>query len=287
VPRRRGRALRQTQALHALAHPLRVRILEQLREPASAAEVARRLAKAAAVSAGSGGSAHGPRQLAPSRQNLNYHLKELARGGLVRRTGRRRAGGFTETLYQANADSLVITAEGPVALADCETADTETGQTLPAGRWQGTVHSLHVALAAGSPMTTVEQVRAVAGRGLEGDRYFEGIGTFSKKPGTGRDVTLIELEALRALFTDHGVELAPSDARRNVVTCGVPLNHLVGHEFRVGRVVLRGMRFCEPCTYLSGVVGKDVKTGLIHRGGLRADIVRAGTIRVGDHVSPC
>jgi DNA-binding transcriptional ArsR family regulator len=267
VPRRPGRALRQTQALHALAHPLRVRILEQLREPASAAEVARRLNE--------------------SRQNLNYHVKELARGGLVRRTGRRRAGGFTETLYQANANSLVVTAEGAVALADCETAGAETGEALPAGRWRGTVWSLHVATTAGAPMTTVDQVRAVAGRGLEGDRYFEGIGTFSKKPGTGRDVTLIELEALRTLFSDHGVELAPADARRNIVTCGVPLNHLVGREFRVGRVVLRGMRFCEPCTYLARVVGQDVMTGLIHRGGLRADIVRAGTIRVGDHVSPC
>ena len=267
MSRRPARALSKTQALHALAHPLRIRILEQLREPASAAEVARRLNE--------------------SRQNLNYHLKELARGGLVRRTGARRAGGFTETLYQANADSVVVTAEGPIGLADCDTVVAESGELLPAGRWQGTVHSLHVAPAGGAPMTTVEQVRAVAGQGLEGDRYFEGIGTFSTKPGTGRDVTLIELEALRALFTDHGVELASADARRNVVTCGVPLNHLVGREFRVGKAVLRGMRFCEPCTYLSGLVGKDVKTGLIHRGGLRADIVRGGTLRIGDSIQPC
>jgi len=127
VPRRAGRAVRESEALHALAHPLRVRILEQLREPASAAEVARRLAKAAAVSAGPGGSARGPRQLVPSRQNLNYHLKELARGGFARRTGTRRVGGFTETLYQASADSVVVTAGGPVALADCDTAAVEAG----------------------------------------------------------------------------------------------------------------------------------------------------------------
>jgi DNA-binding transcriptional ArsR family regulator len=267
VPRRAGRALDETEALHALAHPLRIRILEQLREPASAAEVARRLKE--------------------SRQNLNYHLKELARGGLVRRTGTRRSGGFTETLYQANADSVVITAEGPVVLADCLTAVGESGEPLPAGRWQGVVHSLHLAPAGAAPMETVGEARAVAGRGLEGDRYFHGTGTFSPKPGTGRHVTLIELEALRALQLDHGVALDPAEARRNVVTCGVPLNHLVGREFRVGRVVLRGMRFCEPCTYLSGLVGKDVKTGLIHRGGLRADIVRGGTIRVGNRVAPC
>jgi DNA-binding transcriptional ArsR family regulator len=260
------RLVRQAQTLHALAHPLRVRILEQLREPASAAEVARRLNE--------------------SRQNLNYHLKELARGGLARRTGTRRAGGFTETLYQASADSLVVTANGPVALHDCDTVAAEAGERLPAGRWQGVVHSLHVASTGGAPVETVEQVRAVAGRGLEGDRYFDGTGTFSKKPGTGRHVTLIELEALHALLVDHGVILDPAEARRNVVTCGVPLNHLVGREFRVGRVLLSGMRFCEPCTHLSGLVGKDVKTGLIHRGGLRADIVRGGTIRTGDQVAP-
>src|SRR6266545_3117071 len=157
MPRRPGRALRETQALHALAHPLRVRILEQLREPASAAEVARRLNE--------------------SRQNLNYHLKELARGGFARRTGTRRVGGFTETLYQASADSVVV--------------------------------SLHVAAAAGAPVESIQQVRAATGRGLEGDRYFDGTGTFSRKPGTGRHVTLIELEAIRALLAEQGVTLDP------------------------------------------------------------------------------
>jgi DNA-binding transcriptional ArsR family regulator len=259
--------LDEQRALHALAHPLRVRILEQLREPASAAELARRLGE--------------------SRQNLNYHLKELERGGLVRRVGDRPAGGFTETLYEANADSVVVSAGGPVALADCDTAYGEPAQPLPAaGRWRGVIHSLHVAPAGGAPVGTVASVRAVEDRGLEGDRYFAGTGTFSKKPGTGRHVTLVELEALHALLSEYGVELEPREARRNVVTCGVPLNHLVGRGFRVGRVVLRGMRSCEPCKYLSGLVEKDVKTGLIHRGGLRADIMHGGIIRVGDAIVP-
>ena len=256
----------EADALHALAHPLRVRILDQLREPASAAELARRLNE--------------------SRQNLNYHLKELARGGLARRAGTRRVGGFTETLYQASADAVVVSAKGPVALANCDTVAGDSGEPLPAGRWEGTVHSLHVAPAAGAQMTSVEEVRAIAGRGLEGDRYAEGAGTFSRKAGTGRHVTLIELEALRALLVEHEIALEPGEARRNVVTCGVPLNHLVGREFRIGRVVVKGMRLCEPCTYLSGLVGEDVRTGLIHRGGLRADIVRGGTLRVGSAVRP-
>ena len=152
--------------------------------------------------------------------------------------------------------------------------------------WQGTVHSLHIATAGGGTVETVEEVRAVEGRGLEGDRYFDGTGTFSKTPGNGRHVTLIELEAIEALLVEQGVTLDPAEARRNVVTSGVPLNHLVGREFRVGGVVLMGQRLCEPCTYLSGLVGEDVKAGLIHRGGLRADIVQGGTIRPGDQVTP-
>jgi DNA-binding transcriptional ArsR family regulator len=267
MPRAAVRARSQAETLHALAHPLRLRILEELRKPASAAEVARRLT-------------------GESRQNVNYHLKALERGGLVRRAGTRRAGALTETLYEAKADGVVVTGAGPVALPDCDDGPGEIADPLPGGRWQGAVHSLHVGPAAGAPLSTVDRVRAVAGRGLEGDRYFEGTGTFSRKPGTGRHLTLIELETLRALAAD-GIALDPAEARRNVVTCGVPLNHLVGRELRIGSVVLRGMRLCEPCTYLSGLVGRDVKTGLIHRGGLRADIVRGGTIRAGAAVRPC
>ncbi len=180
----------------------------------------------------------------------------------------------------------MVSAGGPIALDDCDTAVAENGELLPSGRWQGVVHSLHVAATAGAPIQDLAEARVVAERGIEGDRYFDGIGTFSPKPGVGRHVTLIELEAIRALQTERNVLLEPGAARRNVVTCGVPLNHLVGREFRIGKAVLRGMRLCEPCTYLSGLVGKSAMTGLIHRGGLRADVVRAGTIRVGDAIQP-
>jgi MOSC domain-containing protein YiiM len=150
----------------------------------------------------------------------------------------------------------------------------------------GAVASIHLAAAAEATASAVQEVRAVAGRGLEGDRYFGGSGTFSDRPGDGRDVTLIELEALEALRAETGIELGPGDSRRNLATCGVPLNHLVGHQFRVGEVVLRGARLCEPCSHLARLTEAGVLPGLVHRGGLRADIVVGGLIRAGDPILP-
>ena len=152
--------------------------------------------------------------------------------------------------------------------------------------WQGVVVSIHLAGAAREPTTSVEAVRAVPGKGLEGDRYFRQKGTYSGRPGSGRDVTLIESEAIDGLQREYGVEMAPGESRRNIVTRGVPLNHLVGREFRVGEVALRGMRLCEPCSYLERLTQKPgVRRGLVHRGGLRAEIVTEGVIHVGDPVA--
>jgi MOSC domain-containing protein YiiM len=151
--------------------------------------------------------------------------------------------------------------------------------------WKGRVVSLHVCATAGAPVRSVREVRAVAGKGLEGDRYYRQSGTFSSEPGPGRDVTLIEIEAIEALRRDYGVELGPGESRRNIVTAGVALNHLVGTQFKVGDVVLHGARFCEPCAHLERLTAKGVQRGLIHRGGLRAEIVSGGTIRVGDDVA--
>lgn len=150
--------------------------------------------------------------------------------------------------------------------------------------WQGTVVSIHIAAAATGPLVSVNEVRAVPGKGLEGDRYFSRVGTYSNNPGLGRDVTLIEIEAFEALKRDYGIELAPGDSRRNIVTRGVPLNHLVGREFKVGEVTLRGIRLCEPCSHLERLSQKGVQRGLIHRGGLRTHVISGGTIRVGDIV---
>src|SRR5689334_20654900 len=151
---------------------------------------------------------------------------------------------------------------------------------------QGRLESIHIGPEAVAPLTAVGSVRAVLGRGLEGDRYFRQVGTFSSHPGSGRDVTLIEAEVLEALARDTGIRLEPGAARRNLVTRGVRLDALVGHLFRVGEVVLRGTRLCEPCMHLEALTHHGVMDALIHRGGLRTVIVEGGTISVGDAIVP-
>jgi hypothetical protein len=163
------------------------------------------------------------------------------------------------------------------------------------GVWEGEVVSIHIAPQGAAPMETVGEVRAVPGRGLAGDRYFAGRGHYSSKASFGgREVTLIEIEAIEALSEGVvnaegqrlGIKLAPGDARRNIVTSGVPLNHLVGRTFLVGPVLMRGARLCEPCTHLEGLTQAGVLGGLVHRGGLRAQILTEGVIRPGDIVRP-
>jgi MOSC domain-containing protein YiiM len=151
---------------------------------------------------------------------------------------------------------------------------------------EGIVVSLHVAPTGAAAMRSVEQVRALAGRGLEGDRYFNQLGTYSNDPGTGRHVTLMEIEAIEALIRDYDTDMAPGLSRRNIVTRGVALNHLVEREFTVGHVILRGKRLCEPCSHLEKLTRQGVMRGLIHRGGLRAEIVTGGMIRIGDTIVP-
>lgn len=152
--------------------------------------------------------------------------------------------------------------------------------------FKGTLVSIHIAGDAEKPMTSVREARAVPGRGLEGDRYFAGTGTYSKKPHPDREVTLIEIEAVEALRRDYEIELQPGDSRRNIVTRNVPLNHLVGREFRIGDVALRGLRLCEPCGHLEELTGRQVQKGLAHRGGLRAQVLTEGVIRAGDPIQP-
>jgi len=135
-------------------------------------------------------------------------------------------------------------------------------------------------------MISVESAQAIPGKGLEGDRYCLMTGTFSSAPSPHRQVTLIESESLETLARDYAIELEPGASRRNIVTRDVPLNHLVGTEFRVGEVLLRGTKLCEPCHHLEKVAGKAVRPGLVHRGGLRAEILNGGIIRPGDSIRP-
>ncbi len=150
--------------------------------------------------------------------------------------------------------------------------------------FKGTVVSIHIASQAEGRMVAVTEARAVPGKGLEGDRYFQQTGTYSAKPGPDREVTLIAAEAVEALRRDYGVTLDTGESRRNITTRGVPLEFLVGKEFTVGSVSLRGIRLCEPCGHLEELTREGVRAGLVHRGGLRAQILTEGVIRAGDAV---
>ena len=150
-------------------------------------------------------------------------------------------------------------------------------------RSRGHVEAIALANKAESPMTVVEHATARAGHGLEGDRYFDGRGTFSNRHAVGLDLTLIEAEALDELVLPAG-RLAPAEARRNVVTRGIDLNALVGTRFSIGTVECVGRRLCEPCAHLQRLTQPGALRGLVHRGGLRADVLSDGIIRVGDPV---
>jgi hypothetical protein len=147
----------------------------------------------------------------------------------------------------------------------------------------GTVELIALAAEAEGPMRAVSTAEAIGRRGLLGDRYERGEGTFSGKGGRGYDLTLVEAEALEEL-TARGVELAPVEARRNLVVRGIALDELIGQRFRVGEVECFGQRRCEPCSHLERLTRPGVLRGLVHRGGLRADVLSAGEIRIGDRV---
>ena len=136
-----------------------------------------------------------------------------------------------------------------------------------------------------APMAPRDSVAAVAGSGLIGDHYATG------KHGSGivkpdQEVTLIEQEAIQAACHEYQLSFDHLTTRRNLLTKGVPLNHLVGREFAVGEVILRGVELCEPCSHLEKLTFPGIKRSLVHRGGLRAHVVRSGTLHVGDPIMP-
>jgi MOSC domain-containing protein YiiM len=158
----------------------------------------------------------------------------------------------------------------------------------PAPRTTGHIDAIAIAPAAEAPMVRVDAAVARAHRGLEGDRYFDQRGTFSNPNGVGYDLTLIEAEALETLELASG-PLAPEQPRRNLITRGIDLNALVGREFTVGDVRCIGRRLCEPCAHLERLTANEGRPGtlraLVHKGGLRADVLGDGQIRVGDEIA--
>jgi MOSC domain-containing protein YiiM len=136
-----------------------------------------------------------------------------------------------------------------------------------------------------SAMESKEEVHAVPGKGLVGDRYFSGGETFSPQPQKPDfELTLIEGEKIKAFAHESGLPFTSSHARRNIVTDGIDLNELEGKEFLVGEVRIRGIRLCEPCDYLAKTSFPETLKGLVNKGGLRAQILSKGTIHVGDPI---
>lgn len=137
-----------------------------------------------------------------------------------------------------------------------------------------------------SPMENLYVAELIKGRGIVGDRYFSGRGTFSRKLAglPDKEITLIESEQVDEFNRMLLCHWKYRDFRRNVVTRGVDLNALEGKEFYIGDVRLRGIRLCEPCTHLGNKLGEEVVRAMVHKTGLRAQILHNGVIQVGDHV---
>jgi len=173
-------------------------------------------------------------------------------------------------------------------MAETQLVERGVSQTRWAG---GRLLHIHIAPAASFEMEEVDEANFVAGRGIEGDRYYLSTGTYSPKPDF-REVTLFEIEVLDALARNDPplqsgpIKLDPADHRRNLTVRGVPLNHLVGKHFRVGAAVLFGGRLNFPCKYLEELLGLPVYLPLYNRSGLNCRIERGGIVRRGDPVEP-
>lgn len=151
----------------------------------------------------------------------------------------------------------------------------------------GRIEAIHVAPESGAEMEAKDRVEAVSGQGLRGDRYFRDAGTYSESArDVSRELSIIESEAISAVERDYGISVGPDEHRRNLTTSDVGLNRLVGKRFRVGRAVCEGVELCEPCSYLESLLDRDgLHDALIHRGGIRAQIVSDGVIETGDSIS--
>jgi hypothetical protein len=193
---------------------------------------------------------------------------------------------FDESAYDAGAPTDVKPSELRRALVLVPLDPARPSGSLPQegiARTAGTVVALLTAARAEDAVEAHDSVELHAGRGIAGDRYFDGTGTFSAPEKHGQQLTLIESEVLDALH-DQGLSLAAADARRNIVTRGVDLNALVGQEFQIGTARCVGRRLCEPCSHLQRLTGTALLRPLVHRGGLRADILTSGVVRVGDPI---
>jgi hypothetical protein len=211
--------------------------------------------------------------------------------------GSRAAGDATAVLMFGTPSGVVLSPQDPSLLGRAATDlpiregyvlsgldpafITAPGSPMP--KLHGTVEVIALAPRATGALHVVERAHALADRGLEGDRYAAKAGTFTPVSDTirGYDLTLVEAEVLDGLMLADGSRLGYAAARRNIVTRGIDLNALVGRRFRIGNVECLGQRLCEPCSHLERLTTKGALRALIHRGGLRADVLNDGDIVTG------
>ena len=147
----------------------------------------------------------------------------------------------------------------------------------------GQIVEINLASDQGAPTIAYQQAQVVLGQGIDGDRKLRN--AEGKSPGAYlRQITLIEKEQIDRFNEVYGASMTPAETRRNVVTQGILLNDLVDHEFSVGSVRMRGTMLCEPCQYLQKLTGLPVVEGYLNRGGLCAEILTAGVIKLGDQI---
>jgi MOSC domain-containing protein YiiM len=157
----------------------------------------------------------------------------------------------------------------------------EYNQSTPLGR----VVAIYIAPAQGEPTEYVEQAHLIPRMGIEGDRYYYQARKSGKDTKTGHALTLVEQEAIEAICKLDGIPLTPDQTRRNIVTVGISLNSLVGWIFTIGEIQLRGVKLCEPCSYLAGRTDPRILSSMANRGGLRADIITDGIIHLNDIIT--
>jgi MOSC domain-containing protein YiiM len=150
----------------------------------------------------------------------------------------------------------------------------------------GRVVGLFTAPSDSGAMTAHDEIEAISGSGLAGDRYALGTGFYSNRqlPGGARELTLIARESLDEIELESGIMLAPLESRRNVLTERINLHELIGKQFRIGDVLCEGVRDCPPCEHLEALTGKAVMKPMARRGGLRANILSSGVLKMFDPI---